>query len=85
MRYFYSLFTCFFFSLSLYGDNSKKETLMQNITVGIYSGTFDPPTNAHNHIIRSSLKNLNLKRIYVIVNKNGKKIINVAQKNAQKW
>lgn len=43
------------------------------IKFGIYSGTFDPPTIAHNHIIRTVIKHLNLEKLYVFVNKNGKK------------
>ncbi len=40
---------------------------------GIYSGTFDPPTKAHNAIIRSAIKNLGLEKLYIFVNKNGQK------------
>jgi nicotinic acid mononucleotide adenylyltransferase len=39
----------------------------------IYSGSFDPPTLAHGEIIRQVLKQYNLKKIYIIVNKYNKK------------
>ena len=41
--------------------------------VGLYSGTFDPATKAHNSIIRSALENLKLNKLYIFVNKNGEK------------
>ena len=43
------------------------------IKKGIYSGSFDPPTKAHNAIIRSAIKNLALDKLYIFVNKNGSK------------
>ena len=45
----------------------------EDIKIGIYSGTFDPPTLAHNNIIRSAIKHLNLDKLYIFVNKNGEK------------
>lgn len=47
--------------------------LSHDITIGVYSGTFDPPTLAHNHIIRSSITYLKLDKLYIFVNKNGEK------------
>ena len=49
-------------------------TIQKNdIKVAIYSGSFDPPTLAHNHIIRETIKYLNLDKLYIFVNKNGAK------------
>lgn len=44
-----------------------------DIKIGIYSGTFDPPTKAHNAIIRSAIEKLGLEKLYIFVNKNGEK------------
>ena len=46
---------------------------IQKITIGIYSGTFDPPTLAHETIIRMTIKKFSLKTLYIFVNKNGSK------------
>jgi len=43
------------------------------IKKGIYSGTFDPPTKAHNAIIRNSITTLGLEKLYIFVNKNNTK------------
>lgn len=42
-------------------------------TVGIYSGSFDPPTLAHKEIMKLSLKQDNLKTLYIFVNVSGTK------------
>lgn len=44
-----------------------------DIKVGLYSGTFDPPTLAHDHIIREAIKYLDLDKLYIFVNKNDSK------------
>ncbi len=38
--------------------------------IGVYWGAFDPPTEAHFAIIYASLKDIPLKKLYVIVNNN---------------
>jgi nicotinic acid mononucleotide adenylyltransferase len=53
--------------------NNDKHLLYSDVKIGLYSGTFDPPTKAHNAIIRSAIKNLGLERLYIFVNKNGEK------------
>ncbi len=45
----------------------------QDIKIGFYSGTFDPPTIAHNAIIRTAIDYLQLDKLYIFVNKNGEK------------
>lgn len=52
---------------------SKKLVIYSDIKIGIYSGTFDPPTKAHNTIIRSAIETLGLRKLYIFVNKNGDK------------
>ncbi len=58
------IFTLYCFKFQAYDTGIKK---------GIYSGSFDPPTKAHNAIIRSALDNLRLDKLYIFVNKNGSK------------
>ncbi len=77
---------CFSFSLlsstycTEHMQNSSDQIIIESIKnkyadikIGLYSGTFDPPTKAHDTIIRSALENLNLERLYIFVNKNGVK------------
>lgn len=45
----------------------------KDIKIGVYSGTFDPPTLAHNHVIRKTIDFLNLDKLFIFVNKNGEK------------
>jgi nicotinic acid mononucleotide adenylyltransferase len=69
----YCLSAISFFNIASAGifDSSKCEEL--GIKKGIYSGTFDPPTKAHNFIIRGAINNLHLEKLYVFVNTNGEK------------
>ena len=78
----YSLLLCSFYTvlvlsvsnISSYNNPfNDKHLLYFNIKIGIYSGTFDPPTKAHNAIIRSAIQNLGLKKLYIFVNKTGEK------------
>jgi len=52
---------------------SQSTPLNLGIKKGIYSGTFDPPTKAHNEIIRNTIKTLELDKLYIFVNKNNNK------------
>ena len=60
-------------SVSCNSNEENKYQFYSDIKIGIYSGTFDPPTKAHNAIIRSAIKNLGLEKLYIFVNKNGEK------------
>jgi len=51
----------------------EKNVVTTGIKNGIYSGTFDPPTKAHNAIIRNSITRLGLTKLYIFVNKNDAK------------
>jgi len=50
----------------------KSSTLLdaKNVSsngIGVYWGTFDPPTLAHGKIIENSIKNLNLSKLIIVV------------------
>jgi len=44
-----------------------------SISMGVYSGSFDPPTRAHFALIRDSINRFHLEKIYVLVNQDGVK------------
>lgn len=72
------LFSSFLAGLSqdVRGEPISSSTIKcscEDIKIGLYSGTFDPPTKAHNAIIRNAIQNLKLERLYIFVNKNGGK------------
>lgn len=48
--------------------NNKNET--NGDMIGIFWGAFDPPTEAHQEIIRVSLQKIPLKKLFVVVNNN---------------
>ena len=74
---FFSLFSPVLVAQTDYSSKDGGIELMKerhsDIKIGLYSGTFDPPTKAHNAVIRCAIKNLNLERLYIFVNKNGEK------------
>lgn len=68
-------------------DNTRKtvislntKNIYEDIKIGFYSGTFDPPTKAHNVIIRNAIENLRLDRLYIFVNKSSEKITKCSSK-----
>lgn len=46
---------------------------MSDSTIGVFWGTFDPPTRAHAFIIHTALKKLQLQTLYVVVNDDTRK------------
>lgn len=78
----YSFLLCTFYTIIVLSNYEQTVDILKtdhirifysDIKIGIYSGTFDPPTKAHNAIIRSAISNLGLEKLYIFVNKNGEK------------
>lgn len=47
--------------------------IAEELRVGLYSGSFDPPTLAHNEVISTAMRELQLDKFIVYVNKYGRK------------
>jgi nicotinic acid mononucleotide adenylyltransferase len=63
------IFSKFLILLTIIYFNTRSE-----IKIGLYSGTFDPPTRAHEAIILTSIEKLKLDKLYIFVNKNDEKV-----------
>lgn len=53
-------------------------SLVANGAVGVYTGSFDPPTKAHEAIIRAGAKEPGVDKLYVLVNVSGSKNFNTS-------
>lgn len=74
MRFIFSILILSFFSLNFSLEIFAAHNDSRSIRpIGVYSGSFDPPTIAHKKIMELALENYNLDKLYIFVNVSGPK------------